>query len=92
MRRSTSAWRSARAVSATADAGVCTRSAAAPTAAASASWATRKLERTADAPVSAARTTSGVRLFAASVIPVIALVSPGPWWTVRTPSSPLVRA
>ena len=33
---------------------------------------------------SAARTTSGVRLFAASVMPVIALVSPQPWCTVST--------
>ncbi len=44
------------------------------------------------AAVSAARRTSGVRLFAASVRPVIALVSPGPWCTVQTPVSPLTRA
>jgi kynurenine formamidase len=31
-------------------------------------------------------------VLAASVIPVIALVSPQPWCTVSTPSSPLVRA
>ena len=38
----------------------------------------RKLERTAAAATSAARTSIGVRLFAASVMPVMALVSPGP--------------
>ena len=41
---------------------------------------------------SAASTSSGVRLLAASVIPVIALVSPGPWCTVSSPARPAVRA
>ena len=41
---------------------------------------------------SAARTTSGVRLLAASVMPVIALVSPHPWWTLTTATRPLTRA
>ncbi len=79
-------------MSASADAGECTRSATAPTARTSASWSIRKLERTAAAPVSAASTSIGVRLFAASVIPVSALVSPQPWCTVSTPTRPLVRA
>ena len=52
----------------------------------------RKFERTAAAGVSAATTTSGVRALAASVRPVIAFVSPGPWCTVATPSAPLTRA
>ncbi len=71
---------------------MCTRSATAPTAVTSASWSMRKLERTAAAPVSAASTSSGVRLFAASVMPVMALVSPQPWWTVTTAGRPVVRA
>ena len=60
----------------------------APTAVTSASWSMRKFERTAAAPVSAASTSSGVRLFAASVMPVIALVSPQPWCTVSTAGPP----
>lgn len=55
-----------------------TRSATAPTAVTSAPWSIRKFDRTAAAPVSAASTINGVRLFAASVIPVIALVNPQP--------------
>ena len=70
---------------------MCTRSATAPTAPTSADWSIRKLERTAAPPVSAASTSIGVRLLAASVIPVIALVSPQPWCTVSTPTRPLVR-
>jgi hypothetical protein len=41
---------------------------------ATADWSIRKLERTADPAVSAASTSSGVRLLAASVIPVSAFV------------------
>src|SRR5579875_2620175 len=44
------------------------------------------------AVASAARISIGVRLLAASVIPVIALVRPGPRWTDSTPSPPLTRA
>ena len=51
---------------------------------------TWKLDRISGA--SAARTSSGVRLLAASAIPVIALVSPGPWCTVTTPGTPVVLA
>src|SRR5579875_2698676 len=43
------------------------------------------------AVASAARISIGVRLLAASVIPVIALVRPGPRWTDSTPSPPLTR-
>ena len=39
----------------------------------------RKFERTAALGISAASTISGVRLLAASVSPVTAFVSPGPW-------------
>ncbi len=78
-RRSTSARRTARAVSATAVAGECTRSDTAPTAVTSASWSILKFERSCAAGVSAASSSTGVRLLAASVSPVIAFVSPGPW-------------
>ena len=44
------------------------------------------------AGVSAASSSTGVRLFAASVRPVIVLVSPGPWWTLHAASRPLTRA
>ncbi|SFJ04158.1 hypothetical protein SAMN05216275_106110 [Streptosporangium canum] len=62
----------------------------APTAVARAAWSTKKLDR--GSVTSAASTMSGVRLLAASVMPVIALVSPGPWWTLSTPTRPPVRA
>src|SRR5580704_16352306 len=52
----------------------------------------RKLDRTAAAGTSAASTTSDVRLLAASVMPVTALVSPGPWCTLSRPVRPAVRA
>ena len=64
--------------SSTADSGLCTRSGTAPTLRISASWSMRKFEPTAEPATSAASTTSGVRLFAASVIPVIPLVRPQP--------------
>jgi hypothetical protein len=51
----------------------------------------RKFERTAAPGMSAASTSSGVRLLAASVNPVIALVSPGPWWTLQAARRPLTR-
>jgi hypothetical protein len=92
VRRSWTAVRYARTVSATAEPGECTRSGTAPTAAIAASWSMRKLFRTAAPGVSAARTSSGVRLLAASVMPVSALVSPQPWWVVTTASRSLIRA
>src|SRR5439155_1124217 len=46
----------------------------------------------AEAAVSPASTSRGVRLLAASVRPVMVLVNPGPWWTLQTPSRPLTRA
>ncbi len=92
MRRSTRARRTARATSATAVAGPWTRSDTAPTDSTSASWSILKFERIWAAGVSAASRISGVRLFAASVRPVTAFVSPGPWWTLATPRRPLTRA
>ena len=77
-RRSTCARRSARATSSAALPPECTRSAAAPTVVASAAWSSRKFERSAAAGASPASSSSGVRLLAASVRPVIALVKPGP--------------
>ena len=91
-RRSTTAVRTARVTSATAVAGPCTRSATAPTDSTSASWSILKFERSCAAGVSAASRISGVRDFAASVSPVIALVRPGPWCTDATPRRPLTRA
>ena len=91
-RRSTVARRTARVTSATAVAAEWTRSATAPTLRTSASWSMRKLELSAAAGVSAASRISGVRLLAASVSPVMALVSPGPWWTLHTASRPDTRA
>ena len=92
VRRSRSAVRYARAASAAAVAGECSRSATAPTDAASAATSMRKLDRTAALATSAASTSSGVRLLAASVMPVVALVSPGPWCTDRIPGRPVPRA
>ena len=91
-RRSTRARRTARATSATAVPGPWTRSATAPTERTSAAWSMRKFERIAAAGVSAATSTSGVRLLAASVSPVIAFVSPGPWCTLHAATVPLTRA
>ena len=79
-------------MSAAAEAGECSRSGTAPTAVASAATSMRKLEDTAGPATSAASTSSGVRLLAASVMPVTALVSPGPWCTVSSPVRPAVRA
>ncbi len=79
-------------MSAAAEAGECSRSGTAPTAEARAATSMRKLDRTAAAATSAASTSSGVRLLAASVMPVIALVSPGPWCTLSRPVRPAVRA
>jgi hypothetical protein len=41
---------------------------------------------------SAASTSNGLRLLAASVMPVIALVRPHPWWTLRAVTVPVIRA
>ena len=90
--RSTRARRTARTASATAVSAPCTRSATAPTDSTNPSWSILKFDRNAPAGVSAASSTIGVRLFAASVRPVIALVSPGPWWTLHAATSPVTRA
>ena len=74
VRRSSRAMENARIASSTAVSADDTRMAWAPTARAMAAWSIAKLEVAAVA--SAANTSSGVRLFAASVIPVIALVRP----------------
>src|SRR4051794_22118929 len=68
-----------------------TRIGTAPTAWASAGWSTKKFDR--GWVASAVTTTRGVRLFAASVIPVSALVTPQPWCrlTAATPAT-LIRA
>ena len=50
----------------------------------------KKFER--GAVASGASTTKGVRLFAASVTPVSALVTPGPWCTVSAVNRPETRA
>jgi hypothetical protein len=62
----------------------------APTAAASPGRSTKKFDR--GFVTSGASTTSGVRLLAASVSPVSALVTPGPWCTLSTASLPDTRA
>ena len=67
-----------------------TRIGTAPTAVASAAWSTKKFDR--GDVASAASTTSGVRLFAASVIPVMAFVNPQPWCTLSAATPPLIRA
>ena len=77
-------------MSSTAKPAECSRPGVAPTAVAIAATSMRKLDRGADA--SAASTTSGVRLLAASVMAVSALVSPGPWCSETTPGRPLSRA
>src|SRR5262249_57089757 len=59
---------------------------------ASAGTSMRKLDRTAAPATLAASTSSGVRLLAASVMPVSALVSPGPWCTLKIPTRPVSRA
>ena len=89
-RRSRRARWTTRTQSATTVAGVWIRSAMAPTEVSSAGWSIRKLERGPE--LSAARTSSGVRLLAASVSPVTVLVRPGPWCTLQAGSSPVIRA
>ena len=76
--RSRSARVTARSVSSRAVAGVWMRSATAPTERAIAAWSKWKLFFTAPAGTSPASTSSGVRLLAASAMPVSALVRPGP--------------
>ncbi len=51
-----------------------------------------KLDVGAAAGDSPASTSSGVRLLTASVSPVTALVSPGPWCRLQIPTLPLTRA
>jgi hypothetical protein len=80
----------ARATSPAADAGERSPTCSAPTAAARPATSTWKLDLTSGA--SATSTISGVRLLAASVMPVIALVRPGPWWTDSMPTWRVVRA
>ena len=84
------AVRTAAAATSAALDGSSTRIGTAPTARASASWSTKKLDR--GSVTSAATTTTGVRLLAASVMPVIALVSPEPWCTVTAAGRSVVRA
>ena len=91
-RRSTRARRSARAVSAAAVAPEWMRSGTPPSVAVRPGWSIAKFERIAARGASPASTSSGVRLFAASVRPVSAFVKPGPWWTLHTPTRPLTRA
>ena len=91
-RRSISARWYARWASSAALAGEWTRSAIAPTDSTRSCWSMRKLELSAAAGVSPASTSSGVRLLAASVRPVIVFVSPGPWCTLTTPTRPETRA
>ena len=77
-RRSIRVRRRARAASSAAVSGPRTRSAMAPAVAARDPWSILKFDHSAPAGVSAASTSSGVRLFAASVSPVSVLVKPGP--------------
>ena len=76
VRRSSRARWNARTVSVTASEAESSRAVDAPTAVAIAAWSTAKFDVGAFA--SAARTSIEVRLLAASVMPVIALVSPQP--------------
>ena len=81
-------------MSAIAEDAECTRSATAPTLRASASWSIRKFDPTAAPAVSAASTISGVRLFAASVMPVSGVGQPAALWVRqhrRQPGHPAVR-
>jgi hypothetical protein len=50
-----------------------------------------KFDRTAELALSAASTMSGVRLLAASPMPVMALVSPHPWWVETSATVPDIR-
>ena len=90
VRRSREAVQYAAAASFTADSGEVTLIDSAPTAAASAGWSTWKFDR--GDVTSAARTSSGVRLLAASAMPVMALVSPQPWCTDTAATVSLMRA
>ena len=66
------------------------RTASAPTARARAIWSTWKFDS--GCVASAVSTSSGVRLLAASVIPVMAFVKPGPWCTDSAATVSLMRA
>jgi hypothetical protein len=91
-RRSTRVRLSARTASFAAVSGPRTRSAITPAVAASPPWSILKFDQSASAGVSAASTSSGVRLLAASVNAVSVFVKPGPWWTLTTPIFPQDRA
>ena len=90
--RSVSARWYARCASSAAVFGLWTRSAIAPTDSTRSCWSMRKFDVSAAAGVSPASTSTGVRLLAASLRPVIVFVSPGPWWTLTTPTRPVTRA
>jgi hypothetical protein len=92
VRRSLRAVRKARTTSASALAAEWTRSGTAPPERARPGWSMAKFERTAEAVASAASTMSGVRDLAASTMPVVAFVSPQPWWTDSRPTRPDMRA
>ncbi|WP_418607166.1 hypothetical protein [Georgenia sp. SUBG003] len=90
VRRCWTAVATAATVSSTAAAAEVTRTGTAPTARARASWSTAKLEL--GEVASGASTISGVRLFAASAMPVMAFVRPQPWCTLSAAGPPEVRA
>ncbi len=92
VRRSRAAVRYARTASSIARLAECSTAGVAPTARVSASTPIRKLDCTAEALTSAASTSMGVRLLAASVIPVSAFVMPGPWCRLRIAGRPVLRA
>ena len=76
-------WR-ARAASADAVWGACTRSAIAPHSRAIAAWSILKFDHWTAEGVSAVSSSAGVRALAASTRPVRAFVNPGPWCVVHT--------
>ena len=89
VRRSSRARRNAATPCSTAVSADVIRAETAPTDSARAVWSTQKLD--CRLVTSAARTSNGVRLFAASAIPVMALVSPQPWWTLSSATPPPIR-
>ncbi len=91
-RHSSRARRNARIVSSPAVSALQTRSTAAPVSRANAAWSTLKFDHSVAAGVSAATTSIGVWLFAASVMCVSVFVKPGPWWTLTAATRPVARA
>ncbi len=89
VRRSSRARATAAVASPTAASGEVIRTEVAPTERASDSWSTKKFD--VGRVASAATTTSGVRLLAASAIPVMVLVRPQPWCTLTAATVPLIR-